>query len=161
MLKSYQVRLYPNKEQQVLIDKTIGCNRFIYNQMLEERNKFYKDNCDENGKFVPPKTKPVYKTEKEYKIDFPFLKEVSSRSLQQSRLDLHMAFQNFFRRIKQGKKPGYPKFKSKNKSKWSYREPQVSNCIKILDNSIKLLKLGWVKIRGFNDRPYNKINSPK
>lgn len=159
MLKSYQVRLYPNKEQTVLIEKTIGCTRFLYNQMLEERNIFYKDNCDENGKFIKPKEKPKYKTEKEYKVKFEWLKEVSSRALQQSRIDLHTAYQNFFRRLKQGKKPGYPKFKSKNKSKWSYREPQVSSCIEIKNNKLKLLKIGWIKIRGLNNRPYDKINS--
>jgi putative transposase len=158
MLKSYQVRLYPNKAQSELIDKTIGCNRFIYNQMLNERIQFYNDNLNENGKFVKPKKFPKYKTEKQYKQEYEWLKEVSGRSLQQSRIDLHAAFQNFFRRVKQGKKPGFPKFKSKHKSKWSYREPQTGNIV-INNNKIKLIKLGYVKFRGLNNRPYDKIKS--
>ena len=150
MLKSYKVRLYPNKHQEDVINKNIGCSRFIYNQMLAEHIDVYKKLKDNKEKLKKYK----YKTEKDYKIEFPFLKEVSSMALQQSRIDLQTSYKNFFKNNK-----GYPKFKSKNKVKWSYREQQISGFIEIKDNRIKLLKLGYVKIKGLNDRPYNQINN--
>ena len=87
------------------------------------------------------------KTEKEYKKIYPFLKEASSRWLQQSRIDLDNAYKNFFRNIKQWKKPWFPKFKSKHSSKLSYREPQTNGQIKIKWNKITLLKLWDIKFR--------------
>ena len=80
-------------------------------------------------------------TEKELKAEFEFLSEASSRALQQARINLESAYQNFFQ-----KRAKYPNFKAKKKSSESYREPQVNDCIEIRDLKIKLLKLGWVKL---------------
>lgn len=147
MIKAVKVRLYPTSSQKLLIDKTIGCARFIYNQMLAERIKVYNDLKDDKDLLY----KYNYKTEKDYKSEFEFLEEVSSRALQQSRGDLSIAYKNFFRRIKCKKeKGGFPKFKSKKKAKLSYREPQVGKSIEIKDNKLKLLKLSWVKIKGLS-----------
>lgn len=87
------------------------------------------------------------KTEKQYKETYTFLKDASSRALQQSKIDLDMAYKNFFRNIKKWKKPWFPKFKSKHSSKLSYREPQTNNCIKIKNNKVTLLKLWKIKFR--------------
>ena len=76
-LKAFKFRLIPNKTQSNLINKTLGCTRLIYNQMLSERQTKYKNN-----------DKTPNLTEKQYKNLFPFLKEVDSISLQQTRLDL-------------------------------------------------------------------------
>ena len=152
MLKAIKIRLYPNKKQQELIEKTFGCTRFIYNQMLAERIKVYdllKDHKDSLYNYK-------YKTEREYKQEFEFLSEVSSRALQQSRGNLDVAYKNFYRRVKQkSKKVGFPKFKSKKKDKDSFREPQLlfkeskqNPAIEIKNNKIKLVKLEWVKFKG-------------
>ena len=146
MNKAYVVRLYPTSSQISLLEKTFGCTRFIYNQMLAERKQIYeklKNNKEELYSYS-------YKTEKEYKQEFEWLKEVSSRALQQSRIDLQTAFSNFYKGLKKNKKIGFPKFKSKHLSRLSYREPQVNNCISIENNKIKLLKLGFVKFRGLS-----------
>jgi len=150
MNKVYKIKLYPNKKQQELINKTIGCSRFIYNQMLNERINVYEKLKNDKDILYLYK----YKTEKEYKQEFLFLKEVSSRALQQSRINLEIAYKNFFK--KQSK---FPKFKSRKKSKLSYREPQVQNQIRIQDNKIKLLKLGWVKFRFGNENIKGIIKS--
>ena len=76
-LKAFKFRIEPNKQQQVLINKTLGCTRFLYNQMLEEKQVKYK-----------AQDKSKNKTEKEYKIEFDWLKEVDSIALQQARIDL-------------------------------------------------------------------------
>jgi putative transposase len=143
MPKAYKIRLCPNQKQATLIDKTIGACRFVYNQMLAERKAIFEQlKTDKEG----IKTYQ-YKTEKECKEEFVWLTEVSSRALQQSRINLETAYKNFFRELKKCK-IAFPKFKSKHKSRLSYREPQVSNSIEITGNKIKLLKLGRVKFRG-------------
>ena len=129
MNNAYKIKLYPNIQQKELIDKTIGCSRFIFNQMLSERIIVYNDLKDDKEKLYAYK----YKTEKEYKKEFEWLKEVSCYALQQSRIDLETAYKNFFRRLKQGnKKAGFPRFKSKKNSKNSFRICQtVDNILKI------------------------------
>src|SRR5690606_16511486 len=88
-----------------------------------------------------------------------WLKEVDSISLQQSLKDLDVAYQNFFRRIKNGdKQVGFPKFKSKKNPKQSYRTQNVNNNISIDGNKIKLPKLGLVRFvnsRNFNGKIKN------
>ena len=135
ILKAFKFRLEPNKEQQVLINKTLGCTRFLYNQMLSEKQTKYKSKDD---------TK--LKTEKEYKIEFDWLKEVDSIALQQARIDLKTAYDNFFRKLKAGQ-PTNLKFKSKHNPKNSYRTINVNNSVRVEENRIKLPKLGFVKFR--------------
>lgn len=154
--KGYKIRLYPNVAQAELIDLTISHCRFLYNQMLQERIEVYEKLKDDKEALYKYK----YKTEKEYKEEFPFLKDVSSRALQQSRIDLINAYKNFYRRVKQGvKEVGFPQYRSKKKDKWAYREPQVGTAIRIKDSHICLLKVGWIKFRGlaknFNGRILN------
>lgn len=148
MNKAYKIKLYPNIQQKELIDKTIGCSRFIFNQMLSERIIVYNDLKDDKEKLYAYK----YKTEKEYKKEFEWLKEVSCYALQQSRIDLETAYKNFFRRLKQGnKKAGFPRFKSKKNSKNSFRICQtVDNILQIKNVKLRLTKYGWIKFRGLS-----------
>jgi len=134
-LKAFKFRLEPNQEQQVLINKTLGCTRFLYNQMLNEKQTKYKS-----------QDKSKTKTEKEYKIEFSWLKEVDSIALQQARIDLRIAYTNFFRKIKSGQ-PTNLKFKSKHNPKNSYRTMNVNNSIRTEDNYIRLPKLGFVRFK--------------
>ena len=60
---------------------------------------------------------------------------------------LDAAFQNFFRRVKHGDKPGYPRFKSKHDHRQSYKSKCVGTNIKVLDKAVQLPKLGLVKCR--------------
>jgi putative transposase len=143
MNKAYKFRLYPNEKQQVLLAKTFGCTRFIYNQMLAERKDYYDKNKQDKSKLKNHK----YKTEKQYKQEFDWMKEVDSISLQQSRINLETAYKNFFR----NKKFGFPKFKSKHDFKSSFRTVLVGNNIKLENNLIKLPRLGLVKIKQHRD----------
>ena len=134
-LKAFKFRIEPNKQQKVLINKTLGCTRFLYNRMLDEKQTKYKS-----------KDKSKLKTEKEYKIDFEWLKEVNSTALQQARIDLKTAYDNFFRKLKAGQ-PTNLKFKSKHNPKNSYRTINVNNSIRVEENKIRLPKLGFVKFK--------------
>lgn len=156
ILKTYKFRLYPNKTQEILLNKTFGCTRFVYNQMLAERKETYDNLKDDKEKLYSHK----YTTEKEYKQEFEWLKEVDSVALQQSRVDLDMAYKNFFKSIsgkRKGKRVGFPKFKSKKNNKHTYRTINVNNNIDIVfeNKRLKLPKLKWIKYS--DDRIFNGI----
>lgn len=82
----------------------------------------------------------VLKKDDEHK----WLNDVSNAALQQSNADLQKAYENFFRRVKKGKKPGFPRFKSKHGSKNSYRETRG---VILNSKAIKLPKIGKVKAK--------------
>jgi len=134
--KAYKFRLMPNKTQADLIERTIGCARFVYNCMLADKIKHYKD------------TRLLLRnTPAQYKDEFEFLKEVDSLALANSQMNLETAYSNFFRRVKQGKKEvEFPKFKSKKKCSWSYTTNNQKDNIRIENNKIKLPKIGFVKL---------------
>jgi putative transposase len=153
ILRAYKYRLYPNKKQQELINKTIGCCRFVYNYYLNKKIELYKAEQKSMTYNACANDLKLLKKEKEW------LKEVDSISLQQSLKDLDVAYQNFFRRIKNGdKQVGFPKFKLKKNPKQSYRTQNVNNNISIDGNKIKLPKLGLVRFvnsRNFNGKIKN------
>jgi len=125
MLKAYKYRLYPNKKQQEYFAKCFGCARFIYNKMLNDKIEHYKL----TGKML--KNTPA-----QYKQDYPWLKEVDSLALANAQLDLEAAYRKFF---KEG--AGFPKFKSRKRSKHSYTTNNQNGTIYIEDGYIKLPKL--------------------
>ena len=140
--KAYKFRIYPTKQQEEIINKTFGCCRFIYNQMLAERISAYEKLKNDRDQLYDYK----YKTEKQFKEEFDWLREVDSIALQQSRRNLETAYKNFF----QSKgKVGFPKFKSKKDNNFSYTTINQKGTIKLLDDFkyIKLPKIGLVKIK--------------
>lgn len=134
---AYKFRIYPNKSQEEQIQKTFGCCRYVYNHYLALRKAKYEVDKSNMNYYECAKELTLLKKENKW------LKEVDSTALQQSLRNLDAAFQNFFRRVKNKEKPGYPKFKSKKNRHKSYRTTQV----KVLDNKIQLPKLGLVKCK--------------
>lgn len=171
--KSLKLRIYPNTNQEILINKTFGCCRQIYNFHLQEKNEFYIDNIlPVKNKITQDEKLKIYKTfkpktEKELKVQFPYFSEVSSVALQQSRRNCDNAFLNFFK-SKNGSRKGkmnFPKFKSKKDNHQSYKEVNVNNnCqIKYDNKELKIPKLGIVKFKN-RDKPkwfknIKKLNS--
>jgi len=156
MNKAFKIKLYPNKKQEESFNQTFGCVRFIFNQMLNEKITIYEKLKNDKKTLYSYK----YKTEKEYKDEFIFLKDISSYALQQSRIDLDNAFKNFFKRIKKKQKPGFPKFKSKKNNKQSFRICQTSsNILELKENKIKITKYGWVKFKGLSKNFNGTIKS--
>ena len=149
--RALKLRIYPSNEQKVLIEKTFGCVRQIYNNRLFERNQFY-ENVIKPAK--PEEHKALWKTahfssEKEMKVKFPYLAEVSSQALCSAIMFAETAYKNFFASVKgtrAGSQVGKPKFKSKKSHDFSYRE-----CMNIAltwnERKIKVPKLGLVKFR--------------
>jgi putative transposase len=133
--KAIKVRIYPNKDQVTLLYKTFGCCRKIYNSLLDLQQK--KQPCP---------------TEAQFKTVYPFMAEVDSIALQQSRINLQQANNNYSKSLKgqrKGPKIHAPKFKSKKTGKFSYKTMNVTGNIKIdFDaHQVKLPKIGWVKFR--------------
>lgn len=138
---SYKFRVYPTAAQARQIQRTFGCCRFVWNHYLALRKDLY----EQDGKTMNYSTCSGDMTQ--LKKTLPWLREVDATALQSSLRDLDTAYQNFFRRVKQGQKPGYPKFKSKHHSKKSYKSKCVGTNIKVLDKAVQLPKLGFVKCR--------------
>jgi len=124
--KSYKFRLYPSSASKGHLANTFGCSRLVYNTLLREI-----------------KDKSTKSTEKQLKEIYPFLKDVDSIALQQSRINLQTAFKN----LKEGR-ARYPNFKSR-KSRQSFRTVSTNGNIKIdfTNNTLKLPKLNPIKFR--------------
>jgi len=86
--KAFKFRLYPNKEQKELLEKTFGCVRFVYNQMLAERKAIYETFQDDQEAL----RKQKFPTPAQYKKEYPFLKEVDSLALANAQLNLEKIF---------------------------------------------------------------------
>ena len=120
MLIAVKYRIYPNKNQSILINKTVGCARFVYNKMLSD---FYDNDLI---------TTPAY-----YKQDYPFLKEVDSLALANSQMSLKQAFRNYKNNKDHFDKP---KFKKKSRSKLSYKTNNQKGTIRIENDRLILPK---------------------
>lgn len=138
---SYKFRIYPTAAQAEQMQRTFGCCRFVWNRYLALRKDIY----EKDGKTMNYYACSGDMTQ--FKKTMPWLREVDATALQSSLRDLDTAYQNFFRRVKQGQKPGYPKFKSKHHSRRSYKSKCVGTNIKVLDRAVQLPKLGLVKCR--------------
>ncbi len=141
MNKAYKYRIYPTEEQKILFAKTFGCVRFIYNKMLEDKIKYHEET----------KT-TLYCYPSQYKKEFEWLKEVDSLALVGADNQLKTAFKNFFTQPK----VGFPKFKSK-RSNHSYTTNMVNNNIKLGETTIKLPKVGEVRIKKHRTPPEHYI----
>lgn len=140
-MKAYKFRIYPTELQRELIEKSFGCSRFVYNNMLAIQIKAYEEEGKSYSKYDLVKMLPSLKEEYEW------LKEVDSTCLQSTIDDLDSSYKNFFREIKKGNNQGFPKFKSKRNPKRSFESKCVNNNITVKDNLIKLPKLKWVKAK--------------
>lgn len=150
--RGYKYRIYPNKSQEILIQKTFGCVRFVFNKML-------KDRIDTYEKYKENKTelkKQKNRTPASYKGEYPWLKEVDSLALANAQMDLDNAYKNFFKLPK----VGYPKYKSKHKDRKSYTTNNQRGSIRVIDKShIRIPILKDIKIK--MHRPLKENSSIK
>jgi putative transposase len=132
--KAYKFRIYPTKKQEILIAKTIGCSRFVFNRYLGKWNDIYK----ETGKGLTYNSCSAELTQ--LKKELVWLKEVDSIALQSSLKNLADSYARFFK--KQNKAP---RFKSKKNKVQSYTTKETNKNIAIVGNKIKLPKLGLIR----------------
>ena len=147
--KGYKYRIYPNQEQEVLINKTFGCTRQISNLLLNEKESvyfLYKD-------YPELLHSHTYLTPAYYKTIYSYMREVDSQALTSAWLSLKNAFSNFFKGTHK-----HPVYKSKRNSRKTYTTHTINNNIRFIDKiTMKLPKLGVVKIRKHRLLPESAI----
>ena len=131
MFKAFKYRLYPTAPQADKINQHIGCARFVYNQLLDDRIKVYRETKQRSKK-----------TYCDLKKEYAFLKEADSRALLNARENLDAAYDKFFKESN----AGFPKFKSKHKCRWSYTTDNNNGTVRFDGNRIRLPKVGYVKV---------------
>jgi putative transposase len=151
--KAYKVEFKPNNKQRALLEKSVGVARFAYNWGLNERIELYKA---EKKSLTAIDQHKILCSKK--KTEFPWMYEVSKMAPQEALRDLDVAFKNFFRGIKKGQKVGFPKFKSKHKSKNSFK---INSNFYVTNETINIPKIGYVKLKekGYIPTKDVKINS--
>ena len=129
MNRTYNFRLYPNKENRVLLGKHFGSVRFIYNTMLA----FKKYHYDRTGTTPSNRELSYALTHLKKLEEYSWLNEVNSQTLQAVLKDLDNAYENFFKG-----RASYPKFKSKKTHRFSFRVPQKISIVN--GNRLKIFK---------------------
>jgi putative transposase len=149
-LLAFKYRIYPTKDQEILLSKTFGCKRVIFNHYLEVQQTRYKNNEKNLSHFDINKDITKLKKEKEW------LYEVDNAALQSSAEDLTKAYDNFFKSVtgkRKGPKVSPPKFKNKN-SRQSYR---TRNVRVNEDGTLRIPKLKSVKAAIHREIPEGSI----
>lgn len=144
--RAYKIRIYPNKSQKTFFNKSFGCCRVIYNEMLYELQNAYKNSITINKNELFKKIKQKY----------TWMKNSDSQGLCNTYQDLNNAYSNFF-----NKRAKFPKFKKK-KDKNSYRNGMMQKTIEKLipnKNHIRIPKAGLVEFR--EDYDFYKLNIKK
>lgn len=147
--KALKVRLYPSEEQKVILNKTFGCCRVIYNERLTERINYYNTYKDNPNKPKFKGTLPKELRERKY----PWLGEDTiAEALVSSQKHCEEAFSNFFKSSsgkRKGRKAGFPKFKSKKSHKDSFTLCMIrkENLIEFNSRTIFVPKLKYTKFR--------------
>ena len=133
-------RLYPTKAQATALNTTLDTLRLVYNSLLNERKFLYET----TGKGVSQ-----YGQEKhfaDWRKQFPELKYVHSHLLQNVALRVNLAFTAFFRRVKSGETPGYPRFKGVGQYD-SFCFKEWGNGVSFKRGNLSVSKIGEIKCR--------------
>jgi putative transposase len=139
MILAHRIRLVPNSRQEGYFRRACGTARFVWNEALSMWKAAYEASEKPNGR----KLKKVFNADKYEK--WPWMRDVHRDAHARPFDDLQSAFQHFFRRVKAGEKPGYPKYKRKGKSKDSFYV--AADQIRFDDRRVRLPKIGWIKTR--------------
>lgn len=144
-LKAFKFRLYPNKTQEVLLNKTFGCVRYFWNNQVGVFKTYNKET----------NPKPEFKTSTELRNEIEWMREVSAAAIQQKEIDFKEFRKQLFSKSRK-KKIGFPQFKKKS-NRQSYRLPNQK--FKIVGNKIQLEKIGKVKMIMDRELPDGKLMS--
>lgn len=139
MRLTFKYRLYPSKSQKTAMQNSLNACRWVYNKTLEIRKKAWEERQESLSRYDTNKFLPGWKAEHE------FLDDAYSQCFQDVQARVDLAFRAFFRRVKAGEKPGYPRFRSFNRYD-SFTFTQHG--FKTLDNGcLRISKIGDVKIK--------------
>lgn len=141
MRKMYQYRLFPTPAQRSALQRNLDACRWIYNKTLEVRRDAWNERQESLSRYDTVKMIPQWKAENEW------LQDGHAQAMQEALTRLDLAFRAFFRRVKAGEEPGYPRFRSHTRYD-SFTYPQPKGNWRFLDNGrVRLSKVGDVKIK--------------
>ncbi len=140
MQVTYRYRLYPTKSQKRLLEATVETCRRWYNACLEERKSAWGERKESIGKYVQ------LRKVKDFRRDDPLAARVHSHILQVTTCDLDRAFQAFFRRVKSGEKPGYPRFRGMDRFD-SFGLKEYGNGFRLDGRRLKVTGIGRIAVR--------------
>jgi len=138
MRKTFKYRIFPSKAQETKLNQSLDACRWLYNHFLEERKTSWEEEKKSISRYDQVNSIPALKK------DNDFLNDAYSQVLQAVAVRLDLAFRAFFRRVKAGEKPGYPRFRGKDRYD-SFTYPQTG--FKLLKNVVRLSRVGGVKIK--------------
>lgn len=151
MIKAIKIRLFPTKEQEILMFKSVGVTRFAYNWGLAKWEEMYKNGEKPSKAKIKKEFNNTIKKQEEYK----WLYEVSGQITAQAFEDLNDAYNNFFNKTAEK-----PKFKTKKKSKKSFYVRY--DAIKFKDGKVNMEKIGKVKyLSNYNIPQLDKYVNPR
>ena len=149
MIKSFTIKLHPNKQQELLFYKHINCQRYVYNWALNLNNELYRKDKKKYS------STNLGKMLTQYKKQETWLNEVSNATLKEAIRNLDKVYTNFYK-----KRANLPKFKSKKKSKLSFYSRYET--IKFYENNrVNLEKIGKVKYKSSYNIDFIKETSFK
>ncbi|MDQ7840566.1 MAG: transposase [bacterium] len=140
MQATYRYRLYPTKSQKRKLEATIETCRRWYNACLEERKSAWNERQESVGKNAQ------LRNVKDYRRDNPFAAQLHSHILQVTTCDLDKAFQAFFRRVKAGENPGYPRFRGRDRFD-SFGLKEYGNGFRLDGRRLKVTGIGRIAVR--------------
>jgi putative transposase len=140
MLKTFKYRLYPSRPQVRLLEQTLETCRQWYNTCLAERKDAWDQQHRSIGKFEQ------LAQVKDLRRSNPFAAQVHSHILQVTTTDVDQAFQAFFRRVKAGEKPGYPRFRGKSRFA-SFGLKELGNGFKLDGRRLRVSGMGRLAVR--------------
>lgn len=140
MLRTYRYRLYPSRAQVTNLMYVLDACRGLYNMALAERKYTYRL----EGRSVSKAD--LYELAKHYRKTFPHAEQVFSQTAQSVVEQVDRAFEAFFRRVKSGEKPGYPRFKARNRFN-SFLFKQFGFGARLDGRRLKLYGIGRVRVR--------------
>ena len=140
IIKTFKYRVYPSKVQGRLLDHTVETCRRWYNVCLGDRKSAWETEKRSLGKF-----EQLAKV-KDYHKENPYAAQVHSHVLQVVVADLDKAFQAFFRRVKAGENPGYPRFKGRNRFD-SFGLKEYGNGFMLEGRRLKISGIGRIRVR--------------
>jgi putative transposase len=138
-VKTFQYRLYPTRKQQRALEQTLHECRWLYNHFLEQRKAAWEERQASLGLYDQLGELPALKHQR------PELANAHSQVLQNVGVRIDLAFKAFFRRVKNGETPGYPRFRGRNRYD-SFCFPQYGNGCKLDGNQLYLSKIGTVRV---------------
>ncbi len=152
IFRAYKTELDPNNVQRSLFVQYCGVSRFVYNWALTDRIERYERGEQTN----------IYEQKHRFnalkKVEYPWLEGVPYAITQSAFRNLDIAYQNFFRRVKQGKeKAGFPRFKCRKRGLGSFT---VQGCLHIEERRVKLPNIGWIRLKEKGYLPTNDVKIP-